>query len=533
MFTNRPSLLSALISLGWVALVTALLFPVFKQPEEVAIQYRITGADGLPASYLTHFNFGWHYWVSYPVYKLQQGMPGVNMFAVALVSFQWVALTVTGSVLIKKAGLPNGILYFLLYLLIVSVTFLQFLTLTGTSIQLAIAGITLLWPGGENIIRWRNGVTAAMLFILAGLLRMHALALVLVAAAPFIALLVARKGWLRIGIVVFIAVVLTLGLNQLHVQHHQQHVPGWSEQEAFRQAYFRILNSPLDSAHVPGVEAKTFRFQWHGVIWDTMFVSTEKLTTLFGKAYQPRVGWSNYTSPATYWLIKNNLYLIAFYLVTCMSVLLLPAKSRSRIVAGSFWTLSLLMVLFTWFKLSREILHGVLGINLIFISLVIPGFTEYLKFSRPNRLLIGATILFFVFWGMRVGYNLGGLNRTRAKAWEGIQREFAAHPQKLFVVADETRMSQTNPIWRSPVELPCSNVLDRNRKLFFQKGYIDRYFLAINNTAPAIDEENVLFVGDSISHLQAAYPQIQFSEPLEEFKAMPVRRVVNSLEMED
>jgi hypothetical protein len=522
---NRTTLLSALIVTARMSMVLILLDPVHSSYEEIGIQYRLSGADGMPASYLTHLDHGWHFWLSYLVFKAFLAVPTINWYSILLVCCQWIAGWIIGCAILKKMDATRGISVFLLFELFVSTPFLLDLNITGTSILLTMAGLSTGWNGDlERLTRLRIGIAVAFL-VLAGMLRMHTLALVLVAATPYMLLTRGIRTNFRLGVGLFVCVLITLGLNKLHVTHYQKNIPDWSKQEKFRQAFFEVVNKPINTKLVDSGARKSFLFTRSGILWDSQFVSTDKMNLLVQHAYQPRSASIQQNAAIFYWVFQNNQFLILLFLAASVYACHFNRKKAFFILVCSAFLLLLLIGMWNWHKLSNHIIVAVTGVQLLGCLVYLNPRIERDSISKLGKLIIIVAYSILILAGIRIAYRTNFRYQRFTERWRTIQEQIAEHKDSFFILTGNQMFNQAFSIWRSPAVMPMNNTLSAIRTIFGQDHQKCRYYEALQKEGANSQLGNLLFAGEEIDLIGSAYPHVKFSEPLPEYKGMTVRKI--------
>jgi len=508
-----------------MVLVNLLLNPVYMAQEEIGIQYRLAGADGVPADYLAHFNHGWHYFLSYLVYKSYAQFPLVNWYTILLLFCQWMAITFIGRSIFQKFAATRGWIYFLLYLLFISTPFLLSLNLTGTSIQLALAAVSIVWTTEENRPRIRNVCLSAILLIVAGMLRMHTVALMLLLVAPYMLFTIGLSKSVRSGLGVHIAIPVILILNALQVAHYRKEIPDWDKQEEFRQALFSIANYPINPNKADQEMKPTCDFLRASITWDTQYVTTDKLNVLHKQAKEPRLIWTNTINPEWYWLLRNNSFTIVFCLIMTLFVLAKDPRKIKRLLPGIAFSLLLAWVLWTRFKLTHEIMLAMAAAYLFAIFHLLSSRSLAERNRKADIPITGILWALSIGWGIRGITQLNAVYSTRADAWGRIQTEINTHPNHFFIFTEIPGVKRTIPIWTSPNQLPLPNTLAGLRRSFQHTGHLNMYHEIVRGGFPDSSYSEIVFVGDSTRTVESTYPKIKLSAPLPAFKAMTVRKV--------
>lgn len=513
-------------SLIWLGMILYWLTPSYQAQEEIAIQYRLTGADGYDPSYLSHLNYGFHYWISYIIYRGYQQFPDLNWYSILLIVSQFLAVTIIIWSINLSCGIRKGSVVVISYLLFIATPLILDLNLTGTSIQVAIAGIVLLFTSINNKLSRTTIFESLFLIVLSGLLRFHTLVLILLVFTPYFLLFHERNKSMKAVLALLSCFILTALLFYIHADHYKNNIYNWEISEQFRNSFFQITNHPIDWKNENLKSTQTLQALRSGIIWDTQLISTQKLKFAFEEAYNPRTNANESNRITFYWLLKNNQALITLTSSTLLIFFFYVRKLMARILPAVFLSMLLLLVLWIWFKLTNEIILGITGCYLIACSLYIMPFLEFRGDRYIMKSFLIGLYLLLLAWGVRLILKKDISNKDKITSWKKIQHEIESNAEKTIILLDNLINIRAYSIWESPREMPLHNVIDRHRIFFSQFEEVKRLKRAIEPGSPFDLRKEFLFAGDSAHLLKSTYNHIYFSEPLSEFKSMRVRCIL-------
>lgn len=433
---SRPNSLTVSLLINAVLFggVLAFSFPIFNSGDDVYLLYLLGGGFGQAPTELLHYHYGMHPYVGLVLKNLFVQWPGFNWYAALLYLFHFVACVV----LLMRC---NKFIFLLIFFCI-EARFLLQPTFTNTALVTAMAGALLLHD--------KKIPLGYILLVAASLLRLHMLIPVIVIAAPF---MFNKKAAMHLAI---IAVIVT-GFVLLQQQYYTQHIPGWKQEETYRQTIINYYNKPKKLID-PFIES--------GILFNRQLP-------------QPTVAVQQHNQ-SLYWLLMENR--VALLL---MLLVLTYASRRARVAAALL--LAMCAYLFLFRKLPPYIVPGCIMV--------------WLAFAVDNeRRGCGFTIISIALlcWSVIRLNKLNEWNRQQYERWSCAYKMVSAQPGKLFVVTDDQFPMDFFHVWNTPHQYPMPNLLYKDH---FLNNTYQPIYKKFNITSPQdfLRSENVLFTGEHSS----------------------------------
>ena len=212
-------------------------------------------------------------------------------------------------------------------------------------------------------------VYAVILILLAGLLRLHAVWLVIFLFSIPAFILLAKKQLIQwISISLFL-VVLLAGFNKLQSNYYQKNIPNWEQQEQMRQALIYIFNRPTNSFQASNIfKDNTERTYFAaGLYYDSSIFTTNRIQEIGNKLVRNRLSFTTDDRTALYWLLMNFKIQLLFILLVAAVAIIFKRTKKTMVAIVSIIApaIAILSYLFVFQKITPAVLQAVFFIMVI------------------------------------------------------------------------------------------------------------------------------------------------------------------------
>ncbi|TCJ12015.1 hypothetical protein EPD60_15775 [Flaviaesturariibacter flavus] len=447
----RQLLFCFCVTLAYVLLFQVAFHPVYGTVEDAFILYQLSGGFGSPPTELVHYNHILHPIFSLPLKFLFVLTANINWYSLFLVAGHLAAGTILSFCLVRANAPLRGVLFFTFFFWVYEARFLLSPNFTNTALVLGMAGVLLLFTGAPPT--GRSIRAGAVTYVAASLVRIHVILPLLPLAAPFWLL---RRGWqprLRVAAWTGGALLTILLLHVVHRQYYEARIPGWKEEEAYRQVAYRFYNHRNLAKPAPGdsgyLESRLINY---GPLLDTAVLSTQKLEALYQRGTRPGFAVDPGSETFRWFMINNRLFFLSLLaaplFIRRRAVLL--AFAGSVLIAVALW--AVLVYLFA--KVPDYLLFTLLG----FPVLLALASNEPAPEAGRRRWLL-ALPLFLAAWGARLLLQYDRANLQQRTAFRQAHALLAKHPHLLFFTSMEYYPLYGYPVWEPPARYPMHNII--------------------------------------------------------------------------
>lgn len=513
--------------LFFTILLNLLTVPLLNSGDDTYCLYTLAGGYGEAPTHLVQYKKLWNPVLGRVVSSLFGMAPGVNWYTVLLLLLHFAGCSFILYTLIRRLGLASAFFFFLGFFIFIEARQLLSLTLTGTAITASMGGLCLLLHQfAQQKIKSTGSVSAFLLLVLAGMLREQVAWLQIALFGSIAIVLLPGREWWRYVMTMLLAVVLLWGFFKIQVMENKKKVPGWTQQEQFRQALFHAYNRQLVNVPPPGTFADSTEQQlfYAGFLYDTSRFNNEHLKAIGEKITRSRSLLNPQDRYGLYWFfVEMRVYLLLF----AITIILLLSAGLSG--ALQKWCLPLSaylgvhVILFLWMKITMPLHLGLLGFLWIALAMLIRS--GPLSLNRRKQWL--GLVLFAVAsgWMLVRLYKENEENKERRATFLCAMAQLKQHPDRLFVATDDTFPINYFYIWDTPANYPASNLVYKDRLITFTHyKTLQRYGIA-DLTKALGTNPNIVFVGKALPALEALAAPARLSAPLTGFGCLEVRQL--------
>jgi hypothetical protein len=458
-----------LVTAGFFLIFLLITCSLYNSGDDAFFAYTLSGGYGEPGTNLLHYNYGWHYWLGSVIRQLFTWFPGINMYTAALVFFHFLACSSIGYVFFRRLQVGPAIFYFFTFFIFIEARQLLSLNYSGTAFITAASGASLfIYLLEEKFFKPAGFILGIALLILAGMLRLHISVVVMALFLPVVFTRL-RKQALYYCITVFLVVAGSLLLlNELHEEHYKKNIPGWKDQENYRQALIYSYNRPIKKTIPAGLfrDSGEQELFFAGFLYDTSRFSLERVKKMSKNIVRKRLLNDKEDSQGLYWFfIETRIYLLLFSAV----ILSLLFQQKKREPGKWLWSLGLVLgtysLLFIFLKINEHIHLGLLMILWLHLVMHMSRQNKLLPVDKKQAAILSVIFFALVIWmGVRL-FKQDRVNRINHQRFLCAVKEINKYPKKLFVATYDVFPLNFISIWDSPLTFPANNLLYKDRLL--------------------------------------------------------------------
>lgn len=502
--------------------------PLLNSGDDTYIMYTLAGGYGEGPTNLLQYNNIWHPVLGWVVSGLFDIAPGVNWYTVFLLSIHFAGLVCIFYVLLERMPFVTAIVFYVSLLLFIETRQLLSLTFTGAAIVAGTGALSLLVHQlSRNKIMSGNSFLALFVLLLAGLLRLEVAWLVLMLFVPVVITVLNRQQLIRYCVFIVAVVVMLFVMNRFHQQFYQRHIPGWKQQEQYRQNLFYAYNKQLKETIPAGAftDSTEQALFGAGFLYDTTRFNEGKIKKISTQITRNRSITNKNDLNGLYWFfIEMRIYLLLF---AAAVILLLLAGQRKAVYK---WLLSLSayiaihVYLFVFMKITMPLHLGMLMILLVSLALQVNDLHSFIT-GKVKPLLATAFFLLLSLWmGYRI-YKENEVNIDRKEKFACALSELNRNGDKLFIATDDYFPVNYIPIWQTPSQHPVHNLLYKDRLITFTYRKTTDRFGITNLDSAMVYDKRVFLLGKPLPALEnGKYPAV-LSAPITAFGCLQVRRL--------
>lgn len=526
--------IAALINLVLFVLFFNFLYPIYDSKEDAYAAYLLSGGFGDPPTELLHYNYGFHPFLNLVVKNLFLLNENINWYSLSLIAAHYISATVILSLLIKKNKSPLFLLSWFALFLVFQGFFLIILDFTGTSVIVGCSGLLyLLAKSKEGPLSIRHCAMGCLLLLLASFYRIHSIIPLAGIALPFF-FLVTPGQKIRIFITVAAAALCIVLFNYLQRAYYTAKDPGWPTEEASRQKIFDLYNYNAAALYnvAPGkkwyIESQLIS---RGLLIDSSFLHGQWLDSMYKEVKASPPAEIHLPNGWTKWFFINN------RLFFCTTILLLAIFASTRKIRLALSLALLLITAGTWYLANNAKLPPyILASALYFICLATMFYGAVNPLILHRKWIQFSTIallLFFCCWGIIRLHKTSQQNRWQNYSFKQAYAELAANKDKLFIVTGNFTIHKFYA-FDLPRNYKLDNYADTEHFIInLYKPVFEKFHIYNNGQIPF--HPNVLFWGKTCDALRLYFERLtgrpmKITEPLGEFKAQSVWRIVPSLQ---
>ncbi|MBL7748093.1 MAG: hypothetical protein JNM19_11730 [Chitinophagaceae bacterium] len=523
---------------GWavsfsIVLYLFLLFnliatPLLNSGDDTFLMYTLGGGYGEGPSNLLHYNHIWHPWLGWIVKSLFDTFPGVNWYNILLLLFHIAGCTCILYTLLKRQKTPIAILLFIIAFFFIETRLLLSLTFTGAALVAGAGSMCLLvHQFQQRKAMSRDAVAALLLLLLCGMLRLQIAWMVIVLFASIAVTIIPRQQWLSFAASLVIVVVLLFGANKIHEHYYASNIPGWKQQEKFRQALFYAYNKQLVSIPPPGSFKDSTEQQlfFGGFLYDSVKFNTERIKEIGEKITRNRRLTNKDDQQGLYWFfIEMRVYILLF------AVVILLLLTQRNFLPVRNWLLSFLAFLavhcylFIFQKITTPIHLGLL--LFLWLALAMQLKKESPIYGRLKSIIpTGIMLLALSCWMAIRLIKENSENQERYQRFLCATKELNLQADHLFIATDDAFPLNYFYIWNTPKDYPAANLLYKDRLITHSYFNTLNRFSITNLEEALVNNKKVLLVGKNLPALENGKQPARLSAPFPVYKCLEVRQL--------
>ena len=519
-----PFVMASCLNLVLFLLVITFCRPVYDTNEDVYTLYLLSGQFGNAPTELLHYNYGMHPFLSLLLKNLFLLSDEVNWYGWALIVFHFASFTAILTLILKKSNNVVFVACYLLVFLVFEARMLQKPNFTNTSIVCGCAGVFVLYASMALSNRARYYVVATLFLVLGSLFRIHVLAPLVIVLLPFALINFPAKKFVPVGLVLAVSAITILLLNFLHEEYYEKKIPGWRQEEQYRQEIYRFYN------HI--FRERPQNHPWHtelqlinsGLPIDTVFLSTSKLRKMYNHL---RVEEGREKTPApsgkNWFWINNRIFFATLLLLVIFSGL--DKKLLISIAAVSIIASIGSVFLINYYKFPEYLL-----VTTFMLTSLLILFSSQNKFAIKGllywiRLLLTGMLC---VWAIIQVYKIDKKNRQETNKFKDAYSEISTRPNQLFLQMGGAFPLQKFHVFDLPKNFPIHNLLTSEHFLHNLHHDVLKRF-GIGDIRKLYLNSNVLFLGKPVPALLTYFSNTNDSTlsfiRVSEFKKHEVYRI--------
>jgi hypothetical protein len=502
----------------------AIITPLLNSGDDAYLMYTLGGGYGEKPTELLNYNHIWHPAIGWICKSLFSTLPGINWYTVLLLLFHYAGCCCILYILVKRGRPVVSVVLFSFLFLFIETRQLLSLNFTGSAFTAAAGGICLLLHQLQQREKgYGNIILSMVLLVMADLLRLQIAWLVILLSGAVAIVLLHRRQFIYWCLLSIFCAGVLWALNKQQEQYYKNNIPGWEQQEKFRQALFYSYNRQLVNTIKPGVFADSTEqeFFFSAFLYDSTRFTTAHVQEISHKITRNRSIANNEDRAGLYWFfVEMRAYILLFAAVILLFLLQGKRKEILR------WLLSVLAFaavhsyLFVFLKITMPIHLGLL--LCLYLALI-------LHVNKNDRLLISKkTVSFFPIvllivasaWMSIRLYKENSGNKLRYKKFICAMEELGRAPDKLFVATDDAFPISYFPIWVTPAQYPATNLLYKDRLIthtYLQT--LRRYSIHSLNGA-LIKDPRVYLLGRKLPVLETSPDSAKLYGPLPGYQCL-------------
>lgn len=462
-FTNKRIFALLLVLLFF----TVFLFagkPLFNSGDDVYLMYTLAGGFGEAPTNLLHTNHIWHPLLGWMIKSLFILNPHINWYTLFLLALHFLSCTLIVYLLLVRIKNINGLVYSVLFFFVFESMFLLRLDFGSTSMLTAVAACAGLYhvykySSTKNLKR----VLLFALLSIAALLRLHMAALAVVLFLPLYPVSFLKKDLLKLSLSLLILAVVIFIFNKAQTTYYEHKIPGWKNEEAFRQAFYYMANRPSNSHLNNGIFKDTIEkaFWSRSFYYDTNYINTQRLDRISKEVVRVRTMDSDDIAILKELFMEARLYILLL-LVICILIFL---ESRREFIRKALpviaWSFLIYTYLFIFQKITLDMFIGAFMILFLQCSLLLSP----TAFTKRIQLPFFLVSLIMLLWAVKRIRFQNDTNRENNKAFICAAKEMNEHRVNIFLATEDNLPLDYFYIWEVPAQYPLYNLIYSERMM--------------------------------------------------------------------
>jgi hypothetical protein len=497
-FRQHPFITAILTNVILFSTVFAFCFPILNSGDDAYLMYLLGGGFGNAPTELLHYQYGMHPVIGWVIKSAFIQFPNFNWYSFLLYSFHFIACCTILSSSIKKNELLAGLGYYFLFF-VIEMFFLLQPSFTNTAMVTAIAGVITIYSAiQQKQTAWRM-LPGFVLLLAAALLRLHMLIPVIIIAAPFIVAATHRRQIMPVLLqTLLLGIVITIAFFAQR-QYYIKHIPGWLQEEAYRQTVIDNYNVPKKPTNtLKGELEMRADFLENGILWDKDFLSQQQVAaTTKATKLRSAAGQQNFRARLFWLLIESRMGILIMLFAFLLKNASLSKKEKITALSSVLLFVGLCAFLILFRKLPGYIVTG--GMLQWVAFIILSGSVA----PRPNELrplLIGA-VLINLIWGVIRITKINQHNVGQHSYWTCVYNEVSAHKDNLLIVTNDHFPIDYFHVWDLPKKFLLDNVLTKDHFLnnTYQTAFKKFNISSLNDPA------KISFIGGESALLEEYY----------------------------
>jgi hypothetical protein len=504
---RHPWLSALLVNLVLFAVLLLAGFPIYHSGDDAYLAYLSGGGFGQSPTNLLHYQYGFHPVIGWVIKSLSIGLPSVNWYSGILYLFHFLSCTLVLRLIIRYADLRTTAIFYALFFCCEGF-FLSQPSFTNTAMVTAIAGSVCVFGGiKENNLRMYGAGYAWLLA--ACLLRMHVAGALVIVAVPFLVIsFVQAKRYARLIVPAAVAGLLLVTAFYAQQQYYKKHIPGWQQEEAYRQLVFDHYNIPKRSTDASMTDSVRIAasFLDNGILWDKQFLSPQ-LVASTTKAVKLNGAWQQKDFGArVYWLLmENRLLILVMAFLFCWRLPVMPHRWALSAIASLLLAGGLCVQLLLAGKLPPYFFPGLLLGWMAFLPLLPVTGRGPASWQKWASVIIAGLLIAWA--GLRL-LKMNERNKQLNRQWECAYQKVSTQKTTLFLVTDDRFPIDYFYVWHAPQKYPLPNVLLKDH--FLNNTYQSTFNrFGVAGPPQFANRENVHFTGQTPESILDYY-QLKF-----------------------
>lgn len=530
-------LLSVVSHVLVIGVFSVFIQSVYGLTEDFYVAYLLGDGFGLGPTHLLHYNYGMH-----PILgKL------LSVFFSITNKFNWysfilmVAHGLSGSLIfyciLKKSTHWFYIAAYWLLFFVFEGDALLHINFNNSALALYIAAMVwLLTHACLGTLNSKQGVIAALIFIIASFFRVHVGLIITGLSVPFVLMIYPAKFIRSIAVTVFLAAIAVLSLHFWQEYYYARSIGQWKQEETRRQQVYQLYNNK-SLRQINDTSSKwyvPYNMARNALLVDSNLLNTGRLAGMLQGVENTDnknvgEGWKNRQSGSSgkNWFLVNN----KIFLATELLLLVMLPLTRGQKIAMLF-SILLLVGGCLYLILYARLMDYVVVFGIYVILLLILAMSEpTIVLARLNNKMPIVVIILIGLWAMLHIARGSQRNAIRIQEFRNCYSKIAAAPDKLFIITSYNFPLQSYSIWDVPAQYPLWNFLSNEHFLLnIQQPALKRN--GITHFEDILYRRNVLFWGNETGILKKYFEQLTgkaviVSVPMRDFPPGAQVRTIN------
>ncbi|HEY0677159.1 MAG TPA: hypothetical protein VGD17_02690 [Chitinophagaceae bacterium] len=507
-YTRKHPLLTALlINTVLFSGIIAFCYPIFNSGDDVYLLYLLGGGFGEQPTELLHYHYGMHPFLGWMLKNMFIYFPHFNWYTALLYCCHFSACTIFLFLWIRNKNFLYPVVAYLLMFAGIEMRFLLQPAFTNTALVTALAGLLLLhsWisnPGGSKIFL----ISGSVFVLVAAFLRLHMLVPPLIIAAPFLFLYTRKQQLKKILIPIASLLILVFFFVFLQSQYYKNRIPGWKNEEAYRQTVINHYNSPKKTAADlnRGVLIRE-NFLEAGILWDKEYLSLRNVAHTTAQVKVTGAWQQSDFGERLYWIwMDSRLGILIMMLLFLWKWPSLTLSEKIKTISSAVLMVSLCLALLLFRKLPGYFIAGSMFSWMVFMG--VSG-SNHTTTPARKKWLFGLVALGLMVWSVVRVIKLNRWNIAEHLHFECAYRELSARRNMLFIVTDDKFPMDYMHVWDTPRRYTFPNLLYKDHFLNNTYQYAYKRF-GITEPVQFVNNQQIVFTGSGSAYIGMYFDEL-------------------------